>query len=104
MNIKIDEITRRQVARFVPEALQKAVDSYNGFMGREIGTEPKNFAEHHSAGKVALAHIDLILKLAKWADIDTGDMGAAAQYVLKGEAEANALRLIEFHNTAKNEE
>lgn len=100
MNIKIDEATRKQVARFVPEALQKAVDSYNGFMGREIGEKPKEFSEHHAASKAALAHIDLLLKLAKWANVDTGDAGVAAQYALEGEVEANAHRQKAFHDAA----
>lgn len=103
MTVKIEEATRKQVAVFVPVALQKAVESYNGFMDREIGEEPKQFSEHHSAGKVALAHIDLILKLAKWANVDTGDTRDAAQHALKGEDEANALRLLQFHGAAKIE-
>lgn len=104
MTIKIEETTRKQVAVFVPIALQKAVDSYHGFMDREIGEEPKKFAEYHAAGKVALAHIDLILKLAKWAEIDTGDTGMAAQQALQGENEANALRLLEFHGVPENDQ
>ena len=34
-----------------------------------IQSVPKKFAEHHSACKVAIAHIELLIKLARWADL-----------------------------------
>lgn len=84
MTVKIEEATREQVAVFLPGLIGKALKSYQEFMdaGPESEEEPaekdsksvrrsrnKVFIEHHNAGKVALAHIQLLLKLAQWANI-----------------------------------
>jgi len=67
---QIEESTREQVARFLPVAIQKAADSYRLFMqGNNTAAVSKDFAEHHKACKVAIAHLDLLLKLAHWADL-----------------------------------
>lgn len=64
---------RSRIAEFLPRALEKAIASYENFMEKENDTtkEPKgpNFKIHHDACKVALAHIELLVKLARWADL-----------------------------------
>jgi hypothetical protein len=97
MTIKIEEATRKQVAVFVPQAIRKAIDSYYGFMDSKIETEAKKFAEHHSAGKVALAHIELLIKLARWADVETGVDRTALAFIASGREEANGSESHKVH-------
>lgn len=75
-HIKIEEMTRQQIAAFLPEAIKLAVKSYREFMqkGPEVKKgegqdNPKNFVEHHKSAKVAISHIELLIKLARWADL-----------------------------------
>ncbi len=100
--ITIEQKTREQIAEFLPEAIRLAVASYRKFMRSEedindqgVITE-RNFAEHHKQAKVAISHIELLIKLAKWADLpDTAVIGDAnAKYLqglmAKAEAEIDA--------------
>ncbi len=69
MNERIEDATRSQVAQFLPAAITKALASYHRFSGNEAPDDAKGFSAHHSACKVAIAHVELLLKLARWADI-----------------------------------
>ncbi len=102
---------RERVSKFLPRALETALLSYHEF-AEEEATAPedpegagkdekaKHFKAHHDACKVALAHIELLLKLARLADLpdpDGGDesarMGglmALAQNELDGKNEQKA--------------
>lgn len=73
----LEQLTRDQIAVALPRAIEQAMDSYSAFSGKEGGSSnAKAFGEHQSACKIALAHIELLLKLVKWADIP--DMEAKA--------------------------
>jgi hypothetical protein len=75
----IEQQTRQQIAEFLPEAIELAFASYKKFMQdgpkekqsheNSKGTE---FIEHHKSAKVAISHIELLIKLAKWADLPDG--------------------------------
>jgi hypothetical protein len=67
---KIEEETRAQVAAFLPDALRRSLESYLVFSEKEISTDTKKFSDHHTACKVAIAHVNLLLKLAQWADLE----------------------------------
>jgi len=69
MTKKIEEGTRLQIARFLPDAIARALSSYHEFSQREVPKDAKEFSAHHSACKVAIAHIELLIKLARWADL-----------------------------------
>ena len=85
--MELEEDTRKQVAEFLPKAIRKAFDSYYAYADgdwrledKEDGedknkdqkkTLPKLFAEHHTACKTALTHIELLLKVGKMADVET---------------------------------
>lgn len=75
MNDIIEDATREQVASFLPSAINKALQSYHHFSDshQPDSSDPKKFAAHHSACKVAIAHVELLLKLARWADIDDSE-------------------------------
>tara|TARA_R110002124_G_scaffold287365_1_gene474115 strand:- start:47065 stop:47373 length:309 start_codon:yes stop_codon:yes gene_type:complete len=69
----LEEKSRDKIAAFLPEALKHSLDSYHQFIISDDHPEDaKSFTAHHNACKVAIAHIELLLKLAKWADLLTG--------------------------------
>lgn len=65
----IEKDTREAIAAFLPGAIAAALLSYSRFLEeqatKEDQTEAKDFKAHHDACKVAIAHIELLLKLAK---------------------------------------
>ena len=75
MTQKIEDASRGQIAGFLPDAIARALTSYQAFsernamQGDDEDSAAKNFSSHHSACKVAIAHIELLLKLARWADL-----------------------------------
>lgn len=54
-----------QVAEFLPDAIAKSLKSYRNFSNKKEPADAKAFAEFHKACKVALGHIELLVKLAK---------------------------------------
>lgn len=62
--------TRARIADLLPQALEASLDSYHSFVTTGVDAEKtKNFAAHHTAAKVALAHIQLLIKLASMIDV-----------------------------------
>jgi hypothetical protein len=54
------------VATQVDQAIERAIASYHAFAkDQPQSTDPKEFAAHHAACKAALAHLDLLLKIAR---------------------------------------
>ena len=64
---------RQSIAEFLPCAIETAVVSYQNFSQEEATAvenfDAKAFKAHHDACKVAIAHIELLIKLARWADL-----------------------------------
>ncbi len=73
MHDTIGSATRMQIAAFLPAAIEKGLESYHRFSARAAPDDAKEFAAHHNACKVAIAHVELLLKLARWADIDESE-------------------------------
>lgn len=65
---------RTRIAEFLPDALASALTSYQLFLQREHAEDPKNFKAHHDACKVAIAHVELLIKLAQWADLPSAQV------------------------------
>lgn len=61
--------SREDIARFLPDALEKAFESYHCFMAQDVPDDAKGFGAHHTAAKVAIAHIELLMKLVAIADL-----------------------------------
>lgn len=63
------EEMRDRVAAFLPLALKTAIKSYKAFSRQPESNETPalacDFKKHHDACKVAIAHIELLVKLAK---------------------------------------
>lgn len=74
-NLTIKDQTREQIAAFLPEALRVALNSYQKFSNAGPEKDDKaSFKDHHVSCKAAIAHIELLIKLANWADIPQGKM------------------------------
>lgn len=71
----IEDATREKIAKYLPNAIATAINSYHEFYDQQTPETAKDFSAHHSACKAAIAHIELLLKLARWADLpgDDGD-------------------------------
>lgn len=74
----IEDLTRQQIAAFLPDAISQTLKSYYRFAQQEApedktpGKNPvttREFADYHKACKVAISHIELLIKLARWADL-----------------------------------
>lgn len=90
--VKIEIATREQIAAFLPDAIRLAVESYRGFMQTEQKIiNRKDFADHHKSAKVAISHIELLIKLARWADLPDSQLTGG----LEGEAFAGLMAAAE---------
>ena len=72
---KIENQTRERISAFLPDAIAQALTSYHRFADQNIPEDAKGFSAHHSACKVAIAHIELLIKLARWADLPDAQTG-----------------------------
>lgn len=70
MNDCINAQEREAIATFLPAAISRAVNSYRSFSGQIASHEPKEFGEHHKACRAALAHLELLLKLAEHENLE----------------------------------
>ena len=93
-SLTVQAQTRIQIATFLPAAIEKAVESYRAHMERgesgyknqdadkkttEVDKAAAAFVALHKDAKVALAHIELLIKLAKWADLPDATLESAAE-------------------------
>lgn len=79
------------VAAQVDQAIERAIASYHAFAKDEPqSTDPKEFAAHHAACKAALAHLDLLLKIARITETPAPGTGDAPDDRLPLVAEARA--------------
>lgn len=99
----IEDDTRRRIARFLPDAIVQALKSYHRFSQQTAPEEAKEFSAHHNACKVAIAHIELLIKLARWADLpDAQDENHNQQIILAAMMQEAQNELDEYK--AKNGE
>lgn len=57
--------TRQQLAAFLPAAITKALSGYRELTHMNIERTSSEYKKHQEACKVAVAHINLLIKLAK---------------------------------------
>lgn len=70
------ECLRQELANRLPDMLTTAIESYERITVAPEEADAKSYAALHSAAKAALAHIESLLKLAKWAAVeDVGNTG-----------------------------
>ena len=61
--------SKSEIAKALPRAIKTALTSYQRFTAAEEIEDAKSFKAHHDACKVAIAHIDLLIKLAEWVSV-----------------------------------
>lgn len=64
---------RADLAAVLPPLITAAAGSYRGFAAALAPDDAKGFAAHHAACKAALAHMEMLIKLARWAEDETTD-------------------------------
>ena len=64
----LQDCVRDQLAEFLPRALEKALASYHAHMDQDIKGTDFSFSTYHKDSKVAISHVELLIKLAKWVD------------------------------------
>lgn len=94
MKDKIPEIgaqARAQIAENLPKAIDRALDSYHDFIDAEkTKVKSDEFKSHHAAAKTALAHIELLIKLAAMVDaMNDGDLDHIALIIQNAKTELN---------------
>ena len=53
------------VIQFLPKAIERVVQTYYEFTNQELSFEAKEFSQHHTACKAAVAHLEGLLKILK---------------------------------------
>lgn len=86
------ESVRADLATRLPRLIEAAAESYEDLASAAPVGEPREQAQHHAACKAALAHLDMLTKLAKWAEAENaalpppgsgaGDLIASARSAL----------------------
>lgn len=100
----IEEETRKHIAEFLPDAIMTALLSYQMFAEHEASDEAKEFTAHHNACKVAIAHIELLIKLARWADIEPPSIDDEDHNKILQTMIENAQRDVTQYQTEQNKE
>ncbi len=59
---------RTRLAATLPDHVAAALAGYEDFTATSPPADAKGFAAWHAAAKAALAHVDLLVKLARWAE------------------------------------
>ena len=59
---------RRTVQDSLPERIRAALAGYHRFTAEEPPADSKGFAAWHAAAKAALAHVEALVKLVRWAE------------------------------------
>lgn len=99
MSKEIDEamsLPLEQTAAFLPEALRVAITSYHAYCKEgPRDAKPKEFEEYHKGAKAAVAHIELLVKLAlraqlPEADDDTNRAAVTAALLQQAVADVNS--------------
>lgn len=67
----LDAAMRERVAGVLREALSTTLTSYHALVAQEVKGGLKEFTAHHTAARVAIGHLQLLIKLAEWANLET---------------------------------
>lgn len=91
------DLLKRSLKRSLPGRISQAVAVYDGFAGQPPAETAKEFTAHHGACKAALSHIDLLVKLLRWAadelkeeesaDLSEADLLARARAALSDDSD-----------------
>lgn len=71
MTVEAVETLRETVRDALPARIRAALAGYQRFTAEEPPADAKGFAAWHAAAKAALAHVEVLVKLVRWAEGDT---------------------------------
>ncbi len=77
---------RQELAADLPGFLDSALKHYRSLAGASLPAEPKALSAHFSACRAALAHIEMLLKLAARIAADGEDEEDMADIIARAEA------------------
>ena len=72
MSTCVEDDMRERIVEFLPGALAKALRKYNEILDQTLPENSKDIKAHYEGCKAAVAHIELITSLARWADLPGG--------------------------------
>lgn len=75
-NELLETAMREKIACHLPDAFEAAIKSYREFYDQPAPDDAKSFAAHHAACKAAIAHLQLLIKLANWVENDAAGIDA----------------------------
>ncbi|MCP4393314.1 MAG: hypothetical protein GY804_03455 [Alphaproteobacteria bacterium] len=64
---------KARLRNYLPAKIAGVVSSYDAFTSETMPKDAKGFTAHHSACKAAIAHTDMLIKLAKWVEEEAKD-------------------------------
>lgn len=111
MALNIPEECRQQISDFLPDAIRAALTSYQDFVtkpAQDGGTQESDFKNYHLSCKAAVAHIELLLKLARMtqvardADASPATPNASAPAILQATMGAAEEELARYMKTRQN--
>jgi len=74
---------RKQIRAALPSLLGKALTGYRRFAAEPPPKDAKGFATHHAACRAALAHMELLLRLARWAEANGNSDESSGEDIAK---------------------
>jgi hypothetical protein len=80
------EAARAELRREMPHALRNLLTHYNLYIASELPKDTKAFNAFHAAGKNALSHMQLLLRLYKILDGGKLDDAEIAEQIAAAEA------------------
>ncbi|MBL4720125.1 MAG: hypothetical protein JKY20_03195 [Alphaproteobacteria bacterium] len=83
---------REQCAQDLPGRIDDAFATYRRYIAEPPPGDPKLFSAYQAGAKAALAHIDALTKLARWAETPEADIGAGGRGGDDGESLLAAAR------------
>lgn len=71
-NIKLQDV-RFELAKNMPFLLSKANNEYKEFTSNQTSNDVKSFGAYQTACRTALTHLQLLIKIASWAEQAMGE-------------------------------
>lgn len=65
---------QNQVLEFLPNAINRVIQTYNDFVIQETNLQAKEFSSHHTACKAAISHLESLLKVLKNTSLDISEI------------------------------
>ena len=82
---------KAKIKKIMPFFINETLDRYSDFYNSGNPSDAKEFSAHHSACKSALAHIETLLKIARWSDDDGGQKPLEIDWKSMAEAALNKM-------------